>query len=504
MYLSKPVKRILNTGLAAIAVLLIGDGLNRSLSNPQTYSDSELAVISKAAENGEAIVLRHKKTAAMIGVLEIVGGSIILALNALASDGSPSRILPKALDPQDTPVTQLPPPPQATATLSQRMMEVLDSCPQLKKCLGCESLIIIAPAGSGKSSIASAIAFLRAIIKGHKVYICDPHGEINVERGVWLIGKVFESEIDIISSAGIVSARRASKANAVTSIFDEFGSLCMDKNSASAKFASDRVGDAIRNNRKFFNYSIFLCHGRDKGQMGGEAMPTGYLAAWTAKSAVLELEADYNDESEAVFSGRAKLKPPGAAFDDDGAYERFVIPDFLNPTAIRSDFADLFHHLQIKGAAIEKSEPEYDPKTVAMVDQALDPKNLREIRQQMEALYKIQVEAKASAGSPDDDEYPDLAELNDEQWEVYLDATKNLSEIQRKLIKYFFSRKPEQLEADGTISIDKTYSNWGKNNKFTRPQVRDLLTEMSNIFLVKLTETHWRVRGSQNDQFPDL
>ena len=146
--------------------------------------------------------------------------------------------------------------------LKQRMMAVLDGCPQLKKCLGCESLIIIAPAGSGKSSIASAIAFLRAIVKGHKVYICDPHGAINTERGIWLIGKVFESIVDIIGSAGIVSARRASKADAVTSIFDEFGALCMDKNSASAKFAGDRVGDAIRNNRKYFNYSIFLCHGQ--------------------------------------------------------------------------------------------------------------------------------------------------------------------------------------------------------------------------------------------------
>ena len=240
-------------------------------------------------------------------------------------------------------------------------MAVLDGCPQLKKCLSCESLIIIAPAGSGKSSVASAIAFLRAILKGHKIYICDPHGTINTERGIWLIGKVFESIIDIIGSAGIVSARRASKAESVTSIFDEFGALCMEKNSASAKFAGDRVGDAIRNNRKFFNYSIFLCHGRDKGQMGGEAMSTGYLAAWTAKSAVLELEADYDDEGEAVFSGRAKFKMPGADFNDDSAYERFVIPEFLNPTVIRNEFADLWQYLQLKGAAIEKSDKEGIP-----------------------------------------------------------------------------------------------------------------------------------------------
>ncbi len=504
MYLSKPTKRILNWGLTAVATVLIGDGLNRSLSNPQNYSDSELAAISKAAENGESIVLKHKKTGAMIGVLEVIGGSIVLGLNAFASSGTPDRILPKALDSEDTPIAALPPQPQAIPMLRERMLAVLEGCPALKKCLGCESLIIIAPAGSGKSSIASAIAFLRAIIRGHKVYTCDPHGEINVERGIWLIGKVFENEIDILSSAGILSARRASKADAVTSIFDEFGSLCMDKSRESARFSSDRVGDAIRNNRKFFNYYIFLCHGRDKGQMGGEAMPTGYLAAWQNKSAVLELEADYNDESEAVFSGRAKFKPPGADFNDDASYERFVIPEFLNPTRIRSEFADLFHHLQIKGAAIEKTEPQYDPKTLAMVDKALDPKNLRDVRQQMEKLYQIQVEAGSVSPSSDDDEYPDLAELSDEQFEAYLEAIKNLSDNHKKLIRYLFFRRSEQLEANGSLSIDKTFSNWARNNKFLRPQFRELLTEMGALHLVKLTDTHWKVRGSQNDQFSEL
>ena len=87
MYLSKPTKRILNWGLAAVAVVLMGDGANRSLSNPQTYSDSELEAISKASENGEAIVLRHKKDAAVVGVLEIIGGSIVLGLDAFVLKG---------------------------------------------------------------------------------------------------------------------------------------------------------------------------------------------------------------------------------------------------------------------------------------------------------------------------------------------------------------------------------------------------------------------------------
>ena len=141
-------------------------------------------------------------------------------------------------------------------------------------------------------------------------------------------------------------------------------------------------------------------------------------------------------------------------------------------------------------------------KLKAMVDKAFDRENLKAMRQELEKNFKIQVEATAS--SSDENEYPDLAELNDEQWECYLDAKNNLSEMHRKLIKYFFSRKPEQLEADGTLAIDKTYSNWGKNNNFTRPQVRNLLTEMENLFLVKLTDTHWKVRGSLNEQFPDV
>jgi hypothetical protein len=481
MYLSKPTKRILNWGLAAVATVLIGDGVARSLSNPQSYSDSELAAISKAAENGESIVLRHKKNAAMIGILEIIGGSAVLGLTSLVSNSSPARILPKALDSEDTPIAELPPQPQAQSMLQQRMLAVLEGCPQLKRCLGCESLIIIAPAGSGKSSVASAIAFLRAIIRGHRVYICDPHGAINIERGIWLVGKVYENEPDIIASAPVVSARRASKAEAVTSVFDEFGALCMDKASASAKFASDRVGDAIRNNRKFFNYSIFLCHGRDKGQMGGEAMPTGYLAAWTAKSAVLELEADYNDESEAVFSGRARFKPPGAAFDDDAAYEHFVVPDFLNPIVIRDEFAALFHHLQIQGAAIEKTEPDYDPKTKAMVDKALDRENLKRIRQELEQNFKIQVEAgTASAASSDDDDDG----LTDEQFDIQCDALDEIKNgnqpLQKKLIEHYYSRKPEQLNDDGTLDIRMTGRGWGKYNKMGIPETRDFLIGMSN------------------------
>ena len=489
MYLSKPTKRILNWGLAAVAVVLIGDGLSRSLSNPQTYSDTELAAISKAAENGEAIVLRHKKNAAMIGVIEIVGGSIVLALDAVVSSSSPTRILPKALDSEDTPIALLPPQPQAELMLKQRMMAVLDGCPQLKKCLGCESLIIIAPAGSGKSSIASAIAFLRAIVKGHKVYICDPHGAINTERGIWLIGKVFESIIDIIASAGIVSARRASKADAVTSIFDEFGALCMDKNSASAKFAGDRVGDAIRNNRKYFNYSIFLCHGRDKGNLGGESMPTGYLTAWTTKSAVLELEADYNDESEAVFSGRARFKPPGAAFDDDGAYESFVIPEFLNPTAIRSEFADLFHHLQIKGAAIEKSEPQYSAATESLVDKALDPENLEEVVPFLLGCWDL-----PAAKGTDDQLIDGLTPEQHQVREEAIEALRNGNEpLQLKLIEFYFSRTPGQLK-NGWLPISVTGNNFGKTHSLTHPELRNLLTVMSKSYLVEMNQKSWKTR----------
>jgi hypothetical protein len=496
MYLSKPTKRILNWGLAAVATVLIGDGLSRSLANPQSYSDSELAAISKAAENGDPIVLRHKKNAAMIGVIEIVGGSIVLALDAVVSSSSPTRILPKALDSEDTPITLLPSQPQAESMLRQRMMAVLDGCLPLKKCLGCESLIIIAPAGSGKSSIASAIAFLRAIVKGHKIYICDPHGAINVERGIWLIGKVFESEIDIVASAGIVSARRASKADSVTSIFDEFGALCIDKNSASARFAGDRVGDAIRNNRKFFNYSIFLCHGRDKGQMGGEAMPTGYLSAWTAKSAVLELEADYNDESEAVFSGRAKFKPPGAAFDDDDSYERFVIPEFLNPTAIRQEFADLFHHLQIKGAEIEKAEPQYRAETEAMVDKALDPENLEEVVPFLLGCWDL-----PSAEGSDDELIDGLTPEQHQCREDAIEALKNGSEpLQLKLLEFYFSRKPGQLN-NGWLSTTTTGNNWGKSNNLTHPELRNLLTTMAKSYLVEMRQKTWKTRVSQKRLF---
>ncbi|MBD2023809.1 hypothetical protein [Leptolyngbya sp. FACHB-711] len=485
MYLGKGQKRTLTAGLLGVAALLFVHGGSKVFSNPQTFSAAEVQRIHDLGMRRQSIALTGKKEAAVAGVLEMALAMGCLMLAVPLSEATPRRILPKSLDPADTPKSHIPAPPDALILLRSRLAELLSDYPWLKQCIACESLILIAPAGGGKSSIASVIAFLRAILRGHRVIILDPHGSINIERGVWLVGDVVQSEVDILGTQATITARH-SKQEAHSAILDEFGALCADKNSATARFAAEIVGNAIRNNRKFHNHYIFLCHGRAKGQMGGEAMPSGYLDSWTYKSAVLELETDYDEWGEAVFSGRARFKPGGNSFDDDAAYTPLQIPDFLNPIAIRNEFTHLFAHLGLKQAEQRAQQPQYDPKIEQLIDEALAEENLPQIKTLLDRIYESSKEVNQCTSIDP------------------IEIVAQLSDAAKQLLVYYFDKGQKYANSEGWLEVKVLRENWAKNKGILADQLKVILMETVTAEIAILERTCWKPRITKSDLPPSL
>ncbi len=293
-----------------------------------------------------------------------------------------------------------------------------------------------------------------------------------------------QSEVDILGTQATITARH-SKQEAHSAILDEFGALCADKNSATARFAAEIVGNAIRNNRKFHNHYIFLCHGRAKGQMGGEAMPSGYLDSWTYKSAVLELETDYDEWGEAVFSGRARFKPGGNNFDDEAAYTPLQIPDFLNPIAIRNEFTHLFAHLGLKQAEQQAQQPQYDPKIEKLIDEALSEENLPQIKTLLDRIYESSKEVNQCTS------------IDPTQ------AIEGLSKDALQLLRYYFDKGQKYVNAEGWIAIGILRDNWAKHQNIKANRLKEVLTETVNAAIAVLSEKRWKPRVGKNDLPPE-
>ena len=468
------------------SALLFLHGGAKILSNPQSFSSEEIRRIHSAGVKREAIALPGKKTEAVVGVLELALSMGCLLLAAPLAEATPARLAPKAIDREDTPPPEMPEASSALRMLRSRLVELLSEYPWLKQCIACESLIIIADAGSGKSSIASVIAFLRAILRGHKVLILDPHASINIERGIWLVGDCFEAIGDILGTQARIT-KPHTRSEAHSAVLDEFGSLCADKNSAAAKFASDLVGSAIRNNRKYNNHYIFLCHGRAKGQMGGEAMPSGYLESWTRKSVVLEMEADYDEWGEAVFSGRARFKPAGRDFDDDSAYTPLSIPPFLAPVAMRREFEHLFALLGMQQAEQKQAEPpSYDPRITKLIDEAIADDKLSGIKELLEGIYRTSAEVNQCTS------------INP------LEAIESLSEEAKNLIAYCFGKGQKYVDNNGWIEGKVIRENWAKNKGILADKLKEIVREIAAAELAEIEGNKIKLRIDKNELPPEF
>ncbi|MBD1853960.1 ATP-binding protein [Cyanobacteria bacterium FACHB-502] len=484
MYLSKGQKRTIQAGLMGLSAVLLIQGGWKAIANPQTYSASDLQAIHEQGIEGKAVRLAGQKTAAVLGIVQMTFAAGCLALAGIVAESTPSRILPKQLDPADTPPEQIIDRNQTLTALRHRLVELLQDHPWLMQTIAAESLIIIAPAGAGKSSIASVIAFLRSILRNHSVHLLDPHAAINVERGIWLIGDIYQSEQEILGAGEEITARH-SRSNPCTAVLDEFGSLGADKNSRTAKFASDIVGSAIRDNRKFHNHFVFLCHGRSKGQMGGEAMPSGYLDSWTHKSMVLELESDYSMWGEAEFAGRARFKPAGKAFDDDSAYTSIQIPDFLNPIAIRREFHQLFAVLGLTQAQHQEQKPQYNPTVMKLIDEALSEEHLSGVKTLLDRLYQ------ASA------EETQCTSIDPAQ------AVSSLSNSAVQMFRYYFDKGQKYIDSDGWLEVKILRENWAKHKGILAEQFKEILAETISTELALMQENRWKPRIAKTDLPPE-
>ncbi len=480
MYLSKGQKRTIQAGLMGLSAVLLIQGGWKAIANPQTFSAADLQAVHESGIEGKAVRLTGQKTAAVMGIVQMAFAAGCLALAGIVAESTPSRILPKSLDPADTPPETITDRNQTLTALRHRLVELLQDHPWLMQCIAAESLIIIAPAGAGKSSIASVIVFLRSILRNHSNHILDPHASINIKRGVWLIGDVYQSEEEILGAKSEITAEH-SRSNPCTALLDEFGSLGADKNSCTAKFASDIVGSAIRDNRKFHNHYIFLCHGRAKGQMGGEAMPSGYLDSWTQKSMVLELQTDYDAWGEAVFSGRARFKPAGQAFDDDAAYTPVTIPNFLNPIAIRQEFHQLFAVLGLTQARHQEQKPQYDPKLMKLIDEALSEEHLSGVKTLLDRIYQASAEeTQCTSVDP-------------------IQAVSALSDRAVQLLRYYFGSGQKHINSDGWIEIRILYQNWAKNKEISSGELKEILVETVSAEIAILQENLWKPRIAESD-----
>ncbi len=345
MYL-EPGQQKLTTRLCAglAATLFLGAGY-LAIANPQRVTQADIELAHKSGQEGVAFegIKPQNQTVAAALILVAMASALGVVAYQLA-DGTPKTLAPsvvvEAARPTAPNLTDIED-EKAWAELRDNVTQLCQQVPWLQQLMRAESIVLIGDSGSGKSSVAQAIAILRSILFGWSCDIYDPDADNNLARNTWIHGDVVgvrkraETLLSQKDFAGQLAAAlpesMAARADGEghTIIFDEISGW--DDYGVPVSELNGIYSAAVREIRRKNIHPMFILHGSEKGMAGGDDIKSGLVAKVLQKSFVITLQPEADKWGQTVFKGKASLKPKGDTYTVNGKYKNISIPPQLAP-----------------------------------------------------------------------------------------------------------------------------------------------------------------------------
>lgn len=473
LYLGNRQQQLLSMGLtvSGLAAMVGGGALawaNPQLYNPAVYEDawvsgrlqSQLQYQAPTDRRGQALgqaLMAFGFVLGGSGLYLASGDPATLRPEELPSDPANALAGLKGLGAKGSP-GELIPEDAVIAALKGKIMHLVGANEWLKQCLMAPTVVLVGDSGSGKSTIANAIAVLRFILWRWPVSIFDPHAKENMQFGTWLVGHLYGLGGDPEGSIreGLMQAMKPFEPFAQdnktrhTLICDEFTGWSDGSYPGLAPIAAPALSHANRSTRKQGHGMIVLLHGDKKGTAGGEDMGSGILEAVLRFAAVIKVDGKTDEWGNPCWAGTGRFKPPGKPYTD-GELNPIVVPELISPGRLKREIGELLEYL---GIGIEDDQkapaPVVSPQVQQAVEAAFNPDTWQAIAKR---LYE----------GPVAEDVPDIEALPN--W----DDIRPVAELRSLLV---FCRQ----KGWRTVDVGRLKGSWGKSNGITsREAIRNLV-----------------------------
>lgn len=497
LYLGNRQQQMLSLGLTVSGlVAMVGGGAlawaNPQLYNPEIYEDAWVSGRMQGQLEYQAPTDRRGQA---LGQMLIAFGFILGGSGLYLASGEPATLRPeelpsspagglKGLGAKGSPA-ELIPEDAVIAALKAKIMHLVGANEWLRQCLMAPTVVLVGDSGSGKSTIANAIAVLRFILWGWPISIFDPHARENMQFGTWLVGQLYGLGGDPEGSIrqGLMEAMQPFEPFAQdnktrhTMICDEFTGWSDGSYPGLAPIAAPALSHANRSTRKQGHGMIVLLHGDKKGTAGGEDMASGILESVLRFAAVLKVDGKTDDWGNPCWAGTGRFKPPGKPYND-GEMSPVVVPDLISPGRLKREIGELLEYL---GIGIEDDQkppaPSIPPQVQEAVEVAFNAESFMAIA---ERLYHG----------------PEAADAHCLESLPTWDVIRPIAEL-RSLLK--FCREKEWR----TVEVDRLKGSWGKTNKITsREAIRNLVQAAIAANVAAWSATNQNGEGSEFQILP--
>jgi hypothetical protein len=467
----------------AAAATMLTTGAALVMTNPQL----QRATVTEAYRAGR---LRQEyrapqaMTGRVAGYLLAALGLPVGAVGAMLADKQPRSLTPTPTPHPDDQGRLVITGDDLQAELQTRIADLLYANDWLRACLKSNAVIICGDMGSGKTTIAAAIALLRELLWGWETATLDPHADDNLET--WLNGRVFGSEklaskepdYQIADAWGQYRQRSQAHRSIVLDEFSSWGAGG-DK-TVLGNLTADVLKHGTADARKFMHHVIYLVHGEENGMLGGTYINSGWQVKLKTKAVGIRLVADYDDWGEPKFTGKAEFKAAGKEWKDSN-FQPFAIPGLLKPGALKAQL----------GTALEWLEIGIDPDPCG--EQLLDPKLKQAIEAELTQSFddpaliqRLENIAQGPViGHPIDGTAASEPMVD---WQVVKgrpDAVGLVAYLKRKKIAEVDPRKLQQ--------------NWGCHQGLNADEIQDLLD-----LLTQIGAGHWLTDDSAQQKIWEL
>lgn len=446
-FVSDSHSRALAGLLGALGIVAAASAAVLSMKPPMMLSAQQRYQLEQAIETRSSfsVPTRDRNVSGLTILLLVSSAGGFIGCYLLIGDEprtlDPVVVLPKEKLPK---VMAEPEREQIKKQLHHPLMQVLSANPWMLKLAKAPVVVIIAPQGAGKSSIANFIVLLREILFGWNSRILDPHATLNLERGTWTQGEVFEDPqaMAMMARDGLLPRQPE---DTLTTVHDEFSRWHRTPELATVPEAV--LTSASQDVRKYHIKHVVLLHGDNKGMGGGEDLPSGLLASVLDQAAVLRVTVDSDEFGEFAFTGKARFKAPGIA-ETDSNYEPVVIPKAISPARIKRDIGK---YLQVLGIRPTLRRPQSEDSTGERVRSALESHpDIRSEVERLERTVQIQVGERLVPGDGVELPQPPVPDF------AGFAAVANGPE-------FLFYLKGKDCALDQAFPVAKLRDNWGKD-----------------------------------------
>jgi hypothetical protein len=485
MYLTTGKQRWLARGLMASGLTMMVGGAMLAVANPQLHNQRayEDAWLSGRLQSTLPSRQASDKRGQALGSLLSAFGLLLGSGGLYLAPGDPEQLRPETLPTQrpraaGAPPEPMPPEDVVMTELKAKLTAIVANNDWLRQSLMAYSVVLVGDSGSGKSTVANAIAVLRTILWGWQTSQFDPHAKENMQFKTWMVGRIYglsNPEVEILEGlkAALEPFPQFAKDNRTrhTVICDEFTGWADGSYATLQPMAEQVLSHGLRNARKQGHAMIYLLHGDKKGTAGGESLGSGILQRLLKQSAVLQIDGKADEWGQVGWAGTGKFKAPAQDYAD-GNLQPIVIPELLGPGRLQREIADLLEYLGYGlDTKPQQSDREASPQYQAIqaqVAEAITPERL-------EMLYR----GPSAAGATPDELMP--------QWEAV-----RAEPLMVSLLSYCYQKRWQ------TVDVARLKGSWGKVNGVTaKEQVRAMVDAFIEAHLAEWSAVNRDGQGSE-------